>query len=238
MKKKNMSDLKPLIIMVEDDEDMARLTGRLLSRDNYEVLLAFNAKNAKELMQNHKPDLLILDIMLPDSDGITLCEELRNDSDAPVLFLTGKRAPSDKVEGLRAGGDYYLTKPYNRDEFLAVVGSLLRRESETRKKIKDATELKRGTLTLLLAQSKALVNGLDANLTPKEFSILYLLMLNENKELNGETIYKKIWNTDAPEDLGTVRQHISRLKKKLNEENTDDFSILNKPGQGYMFTTE
>jgi DNA-binding response OmpR family regulator len=228
----------PLIILVEDDEDMARLTGRMLSRKGYEVLLAFTAAEARERVHESKPDLFILDVMLPDGDGFSLCEEFRAGSDAPVLFLTGKKDPEDKVTGFERGGDYYLTKPYIREEFLAVVGSLLRRAAQTRKKIAETTELTRGPLTLLIPQGKALVDGRDAELTPKEFAVLLMLVQNEDKELTGEAIYQRVWGTTMGNDSGAVRQHISRLKKKLGEENTDKFSILYEQRRGYIFTTQ
>jgi DNA-binding response OmpR family regulator len=233
-----MSDWKPLILMVEDDEDMARLTGRMLSRNGYEVLLAFTAAEARERARESKPDLFILDVMLPDGDGFSLCVEIRRDSDAPVLFLTGKKDPEDKVTGFERGGDYYLTKPYIREEFLAVVGSLLRRAEQTRKKIAETTELTRGTLTLLIPQGKALVGGRDAELTPKEFAVLLMLVQNEDKELTGEAIYERVWGTAMNNDSGALRRHISLLKKKLGEENTDGFSIVSFYGGGYAFTTK
>ncbi|MDR1070314.1 MAG: response regulator, partial [Gracilibacteraceae bacterium] len=127
----------PLILIVEDDEEMARLNGRLLTRKGYEVLLAFNAAEARARVREHRPDVFVLDVRLPDGDGFALCEEFRLESDAPVLFLTGKKAPGDKVEGLGSGGDYYLIKPYDRDEFVAVVQSLLRRAEQTRQKIAE-----------------------------------------------------------------------------------------------------
>jgi DNA-binding response OmpR family regulator len=154
------------------------------------------------------------------------------------LFLTGKKEPGDKVAGLSSGGDYYLTKPYDREEFLAVIQSLLRRLKLTREKLAEATTLTRGTLTLRIPQGKALVCGRDAELTPKEFAVLLLLMQNEGKELPGETIYESVWGTTANNDKNAIRMHISRLKKKLGEEGADAFSILTGYGGGYTFTAE
>jgi two-component system response regulator ResD len=209
----------------------------MLSRKGYEVLLAFTAAEARERVHESKPDLFILDVMLPDGDGFSLCVEFRKDSDAPVLFLTGKKDPEDKVTGFERGGDYYLTKPYIREEFLAVVGSLLRRAEQMRKKIAETTELTRGTLTLFIPQGKALVDGRDAELTPKEFAVLLMLVQNEDKELTGETIYERVWGQSANNDKNAIRMHISRLKKKLGEESTDKFSIVAEYGVGYTFTT-
>jgi DNA-binding response OmpR family regulator len=227
---------RPIILIVEDDEDTARLNKRSLNRKGYKVLTAKNAAEASEFASQNSPDLFILDVMLPDGDGVALCEELRADSDAPVLFHTGKRELNDKLAGFNAGGDYYLTKPYTMDEFLAVANSLLRRSEQSRKKINEATTITRGPLTLDIQKSKAAINERDAELTKKEFAILLLLIKNEGKELTSEAIYKNVWNTTMNQDTGTVRQHISRLKKKLKEEETDSFAILNEQGRGYIFT--
>jgi DNA-binding response OmpR family regulator len=223
---------------VEDDEEMARLNGRLLTRKGYEVLLAFNAAEARACVREHKPDLFVLDVMLPDGDGFALCEEFRLESDAPMLFLTGKKEPEDEMAGLTAGGDYYMRKPYERELLLTAIQSLLRRAEQTRQKIAEVTEITRGTLTLQIPQGKALVDGRDAELTPKEFAILLMLMQNENKELSDGAIYKSVWGMDMHGDNGALRRHISLLKKKLGEETADDFSIVSFYGGGYAFTTK
>jgi DNA-binding response OmpR family regulator len=233
-----MSDRKPLILMVEDEKELARFNARFLTRKGYEVLLAFNAAEARALAREHKPDLFVLDVILPDGDGFSLCEEFRAASDAPMLFLTGKKEPEDEMVGLTAGGDYYMRKPYEREQLLAAIQSLLRRADMTRQRVAEATVLTRGPLILQIAQGKALVDGRDAELTPKEFAILFMLMQNENKELTGEAIYESVWGTTANSDKNAIRMHISRLKKKLGEETTDDFSIVSFYGGGYAFTTK
>lgn len=237
-----MTDHKPLILMVEDDEDTARLNARILRRKGYEVLLAFDCAQARALARDNTPDLFILDIELPDGDGLALCGEIRQNSDAPVLFLTGRKTPEDKIAGMTTGGDYYLTKPYNMDEFTAVTARLLQRLEETRSKldqaVREVSEITRGPLTLKIPYSKALVNGRDADLSPKEFAVLLMLVQNEGKELSGEEIYTSIWGATMNSDKNAIRTHLSRLRKKLDEENTDGFSIVNLYGGRYVFTTK
>jgi len=233
----NTNEKALLILIVEDDKELARLNARFLKRQGYEVIIAYNAAEARSLFRENSPGLLVLDIGLPDGDGLSLCEEFRRDTDAPVLFLTGKTETGDKVMGLRKGGDYYLTKPYDSNEFLAVVQSLLRREEQTQKKIAEVSVIQRGPLTLKLQESKVFINGHDAELTPKEFAVLLILVQNEDKELTYETIYEHVWGTAMNNDSSALRQQISRLKKKLDEDNTDSFSILNDHGKGYTFTT-
>ncbi|MDR1704062.1 MAG: response regulator transcription factor [Clostridiales bacterium] len=236
-----MIERKPLLLMVEDEEDTALLNSRMLKRKGYEVLLAGSAAEARALARDNTPDLFVLDVALPDGDGFTLCDEIRKDSDTPVLFLTGRKRPEDRITGIRKGGDYYLTKPYNMDEFLTVTERLLQKAEQTQNKldkaVREATELTRGPLTLILPQNKALVNGRDAELTPKEFAVLLMLVQNENKELSDETIYQSVWGMSMYNDKNAIRVHISRLKKKLGEEDTDDFSIVRLYGGGYSFIT-
>lgn len=234
-----MTDDKPLILMVEDDADTARLNARMLKRKGYEVLVAGNAAEARILVQNHAPDLFVLDIELPDGNGFTLCEEIRRGSDAPVLFLTGRKATGDKIAGMNTGGDYYLTKPYDVDEFIAVIARLLTKAEEVRHKlhkaVQEATELSRGSLTLLLPESKAFVNGRDVELTPKEFAVLLVLVRNMDKPLFAEELYKAVWNTTAGGDTGALRTHIANIKEKIGTECTDDFDIIYERGKGYSF---
>jgi DNA-binding response OmpR family regulator len=216
---------------------MAQLADTLLKREGYDTLIAYTAAEAREAVKSVVPDLIILDVILPDGNGFELCKEFRKQTDKPVLFLTGKSETESKVTGLSTGGDYYLTKPYEYDEFLAVVNSMLRRERKTRKKIAEVTAIERGPLLLNIHDGKAFVGGRDAELSHKEFAILLMLMENEDRELTYETIYESVWKSPMYNDSSALRQQISRLKKKLDEENTDDFSILNTSKKGYTFTT-
>ena len=236
-----MSEGKHLVLLVEDDEDIAFLVERLLKRNGYETLLAFTAAKARELVGCHKPDLFVLDVELPDGDGFELCKETRRGSDAPVIFLTGRKTPRDKLEGMGIGGDYYITKPFNKDEFLGIAAILLQKAEQSREKlakaVSEAVVISRGNLTLDMPRSKAYLGGRDAELTQKEFAVLLMLVQNEDKELTGEAIYESVWNTPLSRDTGSVRVHISNLKKKLCADNTDSFDIMHEQGKGYKFTT-
>ena len=233
----SMSEQKLLIMIVEDDEDMAQLNVRLLKRQGYSTLVAHTVERARELVIENTPDLFVLDIMLPDGDGFSLCSELRGSTDAPILFLTGRTKTEDKVKGLDSGGDYYLTKPYNKDEFLAVVKSLLRRVEQARKVLDGITIIKKGSLTLKLDEHKAYINDRDTGLSSKEFALLLLLVQNENKELTYDELYEGVWGMAMINNAGALRQQISRMKRKLGEENAADFLICNDHGRGYAFTT-
>jgi len=232
-----MTDMTQTIMLVEDDTDMAQLNARLLRRRGYSVLVANNATEARDIAADASPDLFILDIGLPDGNGLRLCEEFRERTDAPMMFLTGKTETRDKIAGLRTGGDYYLTKPYDRTEFIAVVESLLRRAERMREKMNGAAAITKGSLTLKLDERKAYVNGNDAGLTPKEFALLHLLIQNEDKEMKYDLLFETVWGTSMNNDSNALRQRISRIKKKIEEDRASDFSIINEHGKGYIFTT-
>jgi DNA-binding response OmpR family regulator len=228
--------------MVEDDEDVARLNARMLKRNGYDVLLALTASEARAFVRDNTPDLFVFDIELPDGDGLELCKEFRRGNDAPILFLTGRKELEDELAGLGAGGDYYLTKPYNIEKLLAVAETLLRRAEQTRNKldkaVAGATTITRGILTLDLPKGKAYVNGNDTGLTQKEFSVLLLLVQNEDKELTDRQLYESLWNAPMNDDSSAVRKSVQRLRRKLGADNTDDFDILTLYGGGFSFTTK
>jgi len=237
-----MSEYKHLILMVEDDEDVALLNTRLLKRSGYEVLVAYSVSEALKCLIGNKPDLFIVDVELPDGDGFDLCVEFRKISDAPVMFLTGRKLPADRLTGMSLGGDYYITKPYDRSEFLGMVKVLLAKAGLSRDKfskaVEEATVIKRGRLTLDIRCGKAFVDGCDRELTQKEFAILLLLIQNENKEMSAKHLYEKVWNTPMNDDPAALQKHILRIKKKLDADNADDFAIVTLYGRGFAFTTK
>ena len=225
----------PVILTVEDDVDLAQLNARLLRRQGYDVLVAYSISEARALIKDIKPDMFILDIQLPDGDGMSLCKELRMDSDAPILFLTGMTETEDKVTGLGAGGDYYITKPYDKSEFLAVVRRLILKEEQMRDRIAGSSIIEKGSLTLNIDERKAYINGEDAGLAPKEFAILALMVKNEGKELTYEYLYKNVWGVSMNNNPTALRKQVSRMKKKIDENNAKDFAIFNEHGIGYTF---
>ena len=237
MKEQKGREAAPLVFIVEDNEVIARLVARLLKRNGCDVAHAGDVSGAMRLIDAKIPDLFILDVTLPDGDGYEVCREIRKKTDAPVLFLTGKTALNEKIAGLGSGGDYYLTKPYEPDELLAVVKSLLRRGEQTKKRLDEASVIVKGPITLKLKEGRAYLDGRDAELTPKEFALLHLLVANEGKEVSSKTIYKQIWGADMNNDTSALRQQISRLKKKIGEETAEKFSINNEHGRGYIFTS-
>ena len=208
----------------------------MLRRRGYEVMTAQNAAQAYEKLSETIPDLLILDIMLPDGNGLDICKWFRRKSLRPVLFLTGNSNVQDKVEGLGQGGDYYLTKPYHFDEFLAVIQMLLKRQQKLEQSIQESQQILIGNLRLDFSNGRAYLNDTDIFLTRTEFSLLKLLVENQEKVFSPQELYEAVWGTSAGTDTRTVRRHIFNLRTKINAENTDDYDILSVYGKGYLFT--
>ena len=208
---------------------------RMLSRRGYEVVEASDVHEAISYLNDNTPSLIILDIMLPDGSGYDICKAFREKSENPVLFLTGKDAIDDKVEGLSIGGDYYLTKPYNFEELLAVVKRLLEREKRLNEKEEQLTQIKKGSLILDMQKNIAVVGEKKIGLTSKEAGLLRVFMENEGVELSCEELYEKVWNTKAIKDIRTVRKHIMNLRTKIFTGETDEYDIVTSYGKGYIF---
>ena len=188
-----MNENKSLILMVEDEEQVLNTNCRMLRRRGYDVRTAQTVSEVYHQLEEQLPDLLILDIMLPDGNGLDICRHFREKTMNPVLFLTGKSDIRDKVEGLQQGGDYYLTKPYNFDEFLAVIQMLLDRQKRIEEKIKEKYQASRqitiGSLRLDLSDGHAYLNNTDTGLTRTEFSLLRLLAENQEKIFSAKELY-------------------------------------------------
>ena len=224
------------ILLVEDEKDVLMVNARLFARRGYDVRTAQSCTEAYQKLKE-TPDLLILDIMLPDGSGYDICQAFRQNSDHPVIFLSGKGQIADKVQGLQQGGDYYLTKPYDTSELLAVVDMLLKRHLQAVQKRQQASVICKGSLVLEVDNSRALCDGRDAGLTAKEFSLLLMLVRNEEKVVSPQELYERVWGMEAADDVRTVRFHIANLRKKLDADNAPDLDIVSVYGKGYMFTT-
>ncbi len=220
-------------MMVEDELEVAEVGKRLLERRGYKVIIADTVKRALTLLSKHSPDLLILDIMLPDGSGFEVCEHFRMQSEKPVLFLSAKSEVDDKIIGLKHGADYYLTKPYNFGELYAVVERLL--ERDRRYSEKRSNTVSAGGITLDSTTSSAAVDGKTITLTKTEFAILFLLMRNKNRETDKEHLYETVWGSSSNGDTRVLSKHISNLRQKTDCENSKNYDILSSYGKGYMF---
>ena len=237
-----MSEYRPLVLMVEDNPDVLRLNGKWLTEAGFETLNAETLMAARNILENQSPDIVILDILLPDGNGLEFMPELKTLCDAPVLFCSSRNEDKDLVRGLAAGGDYYIPKPYNVDVLVAHVKVMWRKEQENREKTRAALTAKtpdsvieREWLKLDIRAGRAYVHGVDAGLTPKQFALLFTLIQNEGREVSAKELYETAWGMPAVDDTRTVKVHISKMKKKLQIADSDTIKITFNE-TGYRFS--
>jgi DNA-binding response OmpR family regulator len=221
--------LSALILLVEDNEQILRGNERMLKRRGYDVMAAMTLREARERVGTAEPDAIVLDIMLPDGSGLDFMRALRQESNIPILLLTGLTTPEDVVRGLTDGGDDYLTKPYDFSVLLARVEALLRRAGRLPK------ALRKGPLKLDIMAGQALLHGKNLLLTQKDFALLLLFTQNEDKALSAEHLYEKLWITPILDDTQAVKSAVSRLRRKLAG---SGYTIAAKRGEGYLFERE
>ncbi len=218
------------ILLVEDNKDILNINTRFLEMRGYRVVQAETCADALKAFAEERPNLVVLDIMLPDGDGISLCRKIRETSSVPVLFLTCKGEEEEIVTGLTVGGDDYLLKPYNLEEFGARILAQLRRSQ-----LQDVVTISYPPLTVNTRTHQAFMNGEDACLSKKEFQMLLLLVKNVGKAFTPEEISLDAWGQE-PYNIGQiVRVHISSLRKKLGLDNDGPVRIAVQYGKGYSF---
>jgi len=214
------------LLLVEDNPHIMDANSEALKLDGYRVLEAITLNQAKILYERESPNLIVLDIMLPDGDGISFCKELRRDSKTPVLFLTALGQKDERLAGLRAGGDDYLPKPYDIEELVERVATILRRSDS----VPDT--ITKGNLVIKIPSSEVVINGEVLRLPQNEFSLLLTFMQNESKIFAEDELYKKVWGQPMTGDNQAVQAAISRLRKKIQAVGYD---VIYLRGQGYVF---
>lgn len=223
------------ILIVEDEESLALRMKNILESDAYHVETAFDGQEGLEAALTEEYDLLILDILLPNLNGLEILKEIRTQGlKIPVLLLTVKDGTNDKVEGLDAGADDYLSKPFAIPELLARIRSLLRRRSDTKSAVMSI-----GTLSINTNSREASVNGIPVNLTSKEYAILEFLIYNKNRVLSRLSIAEHVWgdNFDLFSMTNFVDVHIKNLRKKIEPDGGKNI-IHTIRGVGYMIKDE
>ncbi|RFZ77476.1 DNA-binding response regulator [Lacrimispora amygdalina] len=219
---------KSTILIVEDDAVILKTNRKALEIEGYRVLEAADLTAGRVQMEREIPDLIVLDILLPDGNGLRYCEELRSKSGVPILFLSALNTKADLITGLQAGGDDYIPKPYDMDVFLARVEALLRRSRLTGQgeEILCIGSLKLDTLSL-----RAFLKERDLLLKPREFALLATLAKNKGAFISTEALYKTVWGMEPASDTRTVKEHISRLRRKLG--GLSPVRIESERGKGY-----
>ena len=221
-------------ILVVDDEDLLVKGIRFnLQNEGYEVITGANGLDAVDLANSKKPDLIVLDVMMPHMDGLTACAKIREFSDVPIIMLTAKTDDMDKLMGFEQGADDYLTKPFNILELKARIRALLRRSAKQQES--SGTALTIGAITLDLDGRNAYKEGVLADLTAKEFDVIEFLMRNANRVYSREALLDTLWAYEYRSDIRTVDVHIRRLREKLETNPAEPQYIMTKWGVGYYF---
>ena len=221
-------------LLVADDEALLVKGIRFnLQSDGYEVVTACNGLEAVQLARDPEINLIILDVMMPQMDGLTACTKIREFSNVPIILLTAKADDMDKLIGFDHGADDYLTKPFNILELKARIKALLRRSGMQDKPIINSLSI--GAITLDLDGRNAYVSDRLVELTAKEFDVVEFLMRNANRVYSREALLDTIWAYEYRSDIRTVDVHIRRLREKLEENPAEPQYIMTKWGVGYYF---
>jgi len=222
------------ILIVDDEPLLVKGLKYGLEQDGYSTEAAYDGKKALELQEKEKFDLIILDLMLPEIDGLEVCQKIREKSDVPIIMLTAKGEDMNKILGLEYGADDYMTKPFNILELKARIKAILRRSSNKEAKLGDQIIYVDDFIINTLGR-KVTVNGKEINLTAKEFDLLILLATNPGKVFTREELLEIIWGYEYFGDLRTVDVHIRRLREKVEKDSNNYEYILTKWGVGYYF---
>ena len=217
------------ILIVEDDETLRDTLAYNLEQAGYTVTVAVDGLAGLELARADEPDLIVLDLMLPELDGFSVCRILRRESNVPIIILTARSGEVDKIIGLDSGADDYITKPFGLGEFLARVRAALRRQREAA----NIERLEVGDLALDLIRRKAYKNQQILNLTFKEFDLLAELMRNRGMVLSRDLLLSKIWGYDNSKGSRTVDVHVRWLREKIEEDPSKPRRITTIPRIGY-----
>ncbi len=225
------------ILIVDDEKEIADLVEIYLVSDGFRVLKACSAKEGFDYIEYDTVDLAILDIMLPETDGLEMCREIRKTKNIPIIFLSARSTDLDKIMGLGMGADDYVTKPFSPLELSARVKSQLRRYHELNpgsQKFQDHKGcIQIHGITIDKENHMVTINDEEVKLTPIEFDILYLLASNPGKVFSTDEIFERVWNEKVYEANNTVMVHIRRLRSKLKEDHRKDKIITTVWGVGY-----
>ena len=219
------------ILLVEDNEKIMFVNREMLEWEGYEVAAALTLAEARASINKRRPDVVVLDIMLPDGCGLNFMRELRENEHAniPILLLTGLAGQEDIVRGLNSGGDDYLTKPYDFPVLLARVEALLRRA------VRVPELVQKGRLSLDVTAGAAMLDDRDILLSQKEFALLLLFAQNEDRSVSGEYLYEKVWKAPMASNSNALKSSIRRLRAKIEG---SGWQVTWERGSGYIFESE
>ncbi len=229
-----MSSKKSVVLVVDDDIRMLRMMKRMLELENFQVIIANSGDMALKSFEKETPNLVLLDIMMPDMDGYTVCQRIREFSQVPIIMVTAKGDDKEKVEGLNIGADDYVTKPFSASELAARVRAILRRVG-TKERPQDVI-FRYKDLLVDFASRRVMVNNSELKLTSTEYKLLSYISLNAGRVVTPDQLLDKVWGEEYMGAPHLLQVNIARLRKKLGDDAKRPTYILTRPGIGYIMS--
>ncbi|CAH1220618.1 response regulator transcription factor [Paenibacillus sp. JJ-223] len=226
------------VLMIEDEQDIARIVRDYLNKNRYETAIAGTAEEGLQMMELLQPDYIILDIMLPDRDGIEVCREIRRRNNIPILMLSARGSDTDKVLCLGFGADDYMTKPFSLSELLARINAHFRRYDRLIAERAEGHVLRFGDLTIDKKAYRVTRNGLEIPLSAKEFEVLHVLASHKNQVFSKAQILDAVWGYASYGDENTVTVYIRRLREKIETDPSHPQLLKTVWGVGYKFNVD
>jgi two-component system, OmpR family, KDP operon response regulator KdpE len=224
---------RPVILVVDDEPQILRVMRASLPARGYDVITAPDGEQALDEIRKQAPDIIVLDLVLPEMSGLEVCRRVREFSSVPIIVLSAKGAESDKIAALDMGADDYVTKPFSLDELLARVRAVLRRSLAGDS---DAAVLSVGDLTIDVNERRVTMAGAEIKLTPKEFEVLKYLAGNSGKVVTHRTLLQAVWGSQSTEQTEYLRVFINQLRRKIEPDPHNPRYIITEPWVGYRFT--
>lgn len=222
------------ILVIDDDPNICEVVKLYLSKEGFNIVTALNGNEGIQSFKNHSPSLVVLDIMLPQMNGLDVCKEIRKESNSPIIMLTAKDDVIDKIVGFEIGADDYVVKPFEPKELVARVKAALRRSFITENIKTDGQKvISYPDLVVDISSYIVKLKGKEVELTPKEIELIYFLSSNPNRVFTREYLLEKIWDYNYMGNSRTVDEHIKRLRKKVPDH--EQWAIATVWGVGYKF---
>ena len=226
--------MKEFILIIDDDKDICKLLGIYLGNEDYRYLACENARKAMDVLEHYQVDLILLDVMMPGIDGISACLKIRETNKMPIIFMSAKSEDMDIIQGLTAGGDDYVTKPFKPIKLLTRIKAQLRRYKQYNETKMPAHTLQADDLTVDTKSRQAWVSGREVRLTRKEYDILEYMLRNRGQVLTMSKIYEAVWHEEFFHSENAVMMHIANLRSKLNWDGVHPDFIRTCWGRGYQ----
>ncbi|HPO49681.1 MAG TPA: response regulator transcription factor [Spirochaetota bacterium] len=223
------------ILIVDDDKKLTEIVEKYFSQYEFEVIIANDGNDIESLIKQKKPDVILLDVMLPDTNGFDILRKVQKEFDIPIIMLTAKGDEVDKVIGLELGADDYVTKPFSVRELVARIRSVLRRANSYNSEVKSKNEIDFGTMSIIPDRRTLRVNNVEMDLTKTEFDLIYLLASNPNKTFTREDLLKLISDREYAIFDRSIDMHISHLRNKIKIQEPQRCVIKTIWGSGYRF---